>query len=172
MDKCVSGAQLCPTLCDPKDCSLPGSCCPWNYPGKNTGVSCHFLLQGIFPSQGLKPGLQHCREILNQLSHQGRPLSWLNMTSNKMQRCPADPSLTMCPSWLSTCWPCQPRVTLGTPLDTLLGTTEHCYTDPTASHRSLHKFLMHPPISMARHSWLLRSPRKVWLACANVSSGW
>ena len=36
--------QLCPTLCDPIDGSSPGSC-PWNSPGKNTGVGCHFLLQ-------------------------------------------------------------------------------------------------------------------------------
>ena len=34
------------------NCSLPGSSCPWNFPGKNTGVSCHFLLQGIFQIQG------------------------------------------------------------------------------------------------------------------------
>ena len=31
--------------------------CPWNFPGKNTGVACHFLLQGIFPTQGSNPGL-------------------------------------------------------------------------------------------------------------------
>ena len=31
--------------------------CPWNFPGKNTGVGCHFLLQGIFPSQGTNPSL-------------------------------------------------------------------------------------------------------------------
>ena len=31
--------------------------CPWGFPGKNTGVGCHFLLQGIFPTQGLNPGL-------------------------------------------------------------------------------------------------------------------
>ena len=36
--------------------------CPWNFPGKNTGVGCHFLLQGIFPTQGLNPGLLHCRQ--------------------------------------------------------------------------------------------------------------
>ena len=35
------------------DCSPPGSLpCPWNSPGKYTGVGCHFLLQGIFPTQG------------------------------------------------------------------------------------------------------------------------
>ena len=38
--------------------------CPWDFLGKNTGVSCHFLLQGIFPTQGLKPWLLHCRWIL------------------------------------------------------------------------------------------------------------
>ena len=43
--------------------------CPWDSPGKNTGVGCHALLQGIFPTQGL--GLLHCRQILYCLSHQG-----------------------------------------------------------------------------------------------------
>ena len=38
--------------------------CPWNSPGKNPGMSGHSLLQGIFPSQGLNPGLLHCRQIL------------------------------------------------------------------------------------------------------------
>ena len=38
--------------------------CPWNFPGKNTGVSCHFLLQGIFPTQGSNPLLLNCRQIL------------------------------------------------------------------------------------------------------------
>ena len=40
---------------------------------KTIGVGCHFLLQGIFPIQGLNPGLQHCRQILYHLSHQGSP---------------------------------------------------------------------------------------------------
>ena len=46
---------------------------PWNSPGQNTGVGSHSLLQGIFPTQGLNPGLPHCKGILYQLSHQG---SW------------------------------------------------------------------------------------------------
>ena len=37
--------QSCPTLCDPIDGSPPGSPHPWDSPGKNTGVGCHFLLQ-------------------------------------------------------------------------------------------------------------------------------
>ena len=41
-----------------------------NSPGKNTGVGCHFLLQGIFPTQGSIPGLPHCKQMLYPLSHQ------------------------------------------------------------------------------------------------------
>ena len=52
---------------------------PWNSPGQNTGVCSHSLLQGIFPTQGLDPGLLHCRRILYQHSHQGSPriLEWV-----------------------------------------------------------------------------------------------
>ena len=46
--------------------------CPWNSPGKNTGMCSHSFLQGIFPTQGLNQGLLHCRQILCYLSHQGR----------------------------------------------------------------------------------------------------
>ena len=42
----------CLTFCDPMDCSLPSFLCPWDFPGKNTGVGCHALRQGIFPTQG------------------------------------------------------------------------------------------------------------------------
>ena len=44
--------QSCPTLCNPMDCGPPGSC-PWDTPGKNTGVGCLALFQGIFPTQRL-----------------------------------------------------------------------------------------------------------------------
>ena len=44
-------AQSCPSLCDPMDCSPPGSSVHGDSPGKNTGVYCHALLQGIFPTQ-------------------------------------------------------------------------------------------------------------------------
>ena len=47
--------------------------CPRDSPGKNTGVGCHALLWGIFPTQGSNPGLPHCRQILYCLSHQGSP---------------------------------------------------------------------------------------------------
>ena len=61
-------SQLCPTLCNPIDYTVHG-----NSPGQNTGVGCHALLQGIFPTERLNPGLPHCRSIFHQLSHQGSP---------------------------------------------------------------------------------------------------
>ena len=60
--------------------------CPWDSPDKNTGVGCHALLQGIFPTQGSNPGLPHCRWILYHLSHQGRRRLWLQPFSLQMMR--------------------------------------------------------------------------------------
>ena len=48
-------AQLCLTLCDPMDCSMPGSSVHGDSPGKNTGVDCHTLLQGNLPNPGTEP---------------------------------------------------------------------------------------------------------------------
>ena len=56
--------------------------CPWNSPSKNTGVGCHSLLQWIFPTQGLNPGLQHCRQILYLLSQQGNLFLLLHAFKN------------------------------------------------------------------------------------------
>ena len=52
---------------------------PWNSPGQNTGVGNLSLLQGIFPTQELNPGLLNCRRILYQLNHKGSPriLEWI-----------------------------------------------------------------------------------------------
>ena len=52
-----SVSQLCPAFCNPVDCSPPGSSVHGDSPGKNTGVGCHFLLQGIIPTQDLDPCL-------------------------------------------------------------------------------------------------------------------
>ena len=68
-------AHSCPAICDPMNCSLPGSSVHGDSPGKNTGSGFHALLQVIFPSQGLNLGLPHCRQILYHLSHQGSPAS-------------------------------------------------------------------------------------------------
>ena len=97
--------QSFPTLCNPKECSPPGFFVheisqagileneseshsvvsdslqphglysPWNSLDQNTGVGNFSFLQGSFPTQGLNPGLPHCRWILYQLSHKGSP--WL-----------------------------------------------------------------------------------------------
>ena len=46
---------------------------PWDSLGQNTGVGCHSLPQGIFPTQGSNPGLPYGKWILYHLSHQGSP---------------------------------------------------------------------------------------------------
>ena len=84
-------AQLCLTLCDPMDCSPPGSCVHGDPPGKNTGVGCHFLLQGIFPTQGQNPGLLHCRWIFYHLSHQ-RSTRLLKFVAYPFSRGPGKPN--------------------------------------------------------------------------------
>ena len=70
-------SESCPVMSD----SLwpHGLYSPWNSLGQNTGVGSLSLLQGIFPTQGLNPGLLPCRQILYQLSHQGSPrrLEWV-----------------------------------------------------------------------------------------------
>ena len=73
---CVCACSIM-TLCDSRACSPPSSSDPWNSPGKNTGVGCHSLFQGIFLTQGLNPGLLHCRQLLYHLSHQGSSYVWL-----------------------------------------------------------------------------------------------
>ena len=61
------------------DSLQPHGLSPWNSPGQITGVGILSLLQGIFPTQGLNPGLLHCRRIPYQLSHQESPriLEWV-----------------------------------------------------------------------------------------------
>ena len=65
--------QLCLTFCDSMDCSPSDSSVHGDSSGKNTGVGCCALLQGIFPTQGSNPGLLHCKWILYHLSHQESP---------------------------------------------------------------------------------------------------
>ena len=63
-------------LCDPHGLQPARFLCPWNIPGKNAGVGCHGLLQGIFPTQGLNPCLLHhlhWQADSLPLSHLGSP---------------------------------------------------------------------------------------------------
>ena len=55
--------KLCPTLLRPRVLQPARFPCPWDFPD-NTGIGCHFLLQGIFPTQGLNPSLLHHRWVL------------------------------------------------------------------------------------------------------------
>ena len=76
---CALVAQLCPTLCDPMNCSL---LCPWDFPGKNTGMGCHFLLQGIFLTQRSNP----CLLCLLHLQMGSLPLAKLHARDPKLIR--------------------------------------------------------------------------------------
>ena len=96
----VCASQLCLTLCDPMDTRLLH---PWDFLGKSTRVGCHFLLQGIFLTQGSNPGLPHCRQTLYHLSHQGSPKACeILTTQNKklLQNVTRDSSYNIphCPS--------------------------------------------------------------------------
>ena len=82
---CALVTQSCPALCDPMDCSLPGSSVHGDSPDKNTGLGCHGLLQGILPTHGLNPGLLHCRQILYQLSNKGIPKNVLSVQFSSLQ---------------------------------------------------------------------------------------
>ena len=74
LSRSVVSDSLYPMDCRPPDSSVHGDSL-----GKNTGAGCHALLQGIFPTQGLNPGLPHCRWILYHLSHQGSPCVCANI---------------------------------------------------------------------------------------------
>ena len=82
MHLCCLVAKLCWTLSwhhGPQPTKL---LCPWDSPGKNTGVGSHSLLQGIFLTQGLNRGLLYCRQILYCLSHKGSILRWLIISAS------------------------------------------------------------------------------------------
>ena len=55
LSSCCLFAKLCPTLLATHGLYPGGLLWPWDFPGKKTGVGCHFLLQGIFLNQGLNP---------------------------------------------------------------------------------------------------------------------
>ena len=84
-------AQSCSTLCDSMTVAHQDPLSMGFFSGKNTGVGCHFFLQGIFPTQGSNSGLLHCRWILYLLSQQRSPARTL--TRNKRSRvfCTANP---------------------------------------------------------------------------------
>ena len=58
--------------------------CPLDYPGKNTGVGCHYLLQGVFLTQESNPGFLQCKQILHHLSYQGVEIEWWKTDSDSL----------------------------------------------------------------------------------------
>ena len=89
---CYLVTKLYPTVCDPMGCSLIGSSVHGisqmrilAFPGENTGVGCHFLVQGIFPTQGSNPHLLNWQEESLLLSHEGSPKNriqnWISVWS-------------------------------------------------------------------------------------------
>ena len=67
--------ESCLTLCNPMDCSPPGSICPRDSPGKNAVMGCHALLQGGLPDPGIEPTSSALQADSSPLS-QGRPYKW------------------------------------------------------------------------------------------------
>ena len=69
---CAQSLQSFLTLCDPRDCIACQAPLSMGFSGKNTGVGCQALLQGIFPTQGSNPCLLcllHCRWNLYSVNH-------------------------------------------------------------------------------------------------------
>ena len=73
MCTCCLVAKLCPTLFGPHGLYPTRLLRPWDFPGENTGVGCHFLLQGIFLTQKSNPRLLHWLVDSLPLSHKGIP---------------------------------------------------------------------------------------------------
>ena len=72
-----------PILCNPMDLYPTRLFCPWDFLGKNTVVACHFLLQGIFPTQGLNPHLLCLlpwQASSLPLAPPGKSLNWIDFT--------------------------------------------------------------------------------------------
>ena len=79
--------QSCQTLCDPMGCSPPGSSVHGISQGRNTGVGCHFILQGMFLTQGLNPHLHWQADSLplappGKLGAKENGLKWLQMSNS------------------------------------------------------------------------------------------
>ena len=98
--------QSCPTLCDSIDGSPPGSPCPWDSPGKNTGVGCHFLLQ-CMKVKSESEATQLCPTLSNPMDcslpgasihgiFQARVLEWVAMSFSRGSFQPRDQTCVSC----------------------------------------------------------------------------
>ena len=96
-----SVVQSCLTLCDPIDCS-PQHLRPWDSPAENTGVGCHSLLRGLFPTQGLNLGLPHCRQDLYRSASGVNLGCVLNAPLNSLPVAGPAPSASLQRPWLTS----------------------------------------------------------------------
>ena len=82
---CCLVTKLCPTLLLPHGLQPASLLCSWDFPGKNTGVSCHFLLQELFLTWGSNPLLLHWQAgFFLPLSHQGALMEWITSPQRSM----------------------------------------------------------------------------------------
>ena len=81
----VLATQSCLTLCDPMDCSLPGSSVRGILQASILQWVSHSLLLRIFPTQGSNPSLLHCKQILHHLNHQGSTFFFLCLLVNRVK---------------------------------------------------------------------------------------
>ena len=80
---CYFVAKLYVILLRPQGLQLTRILCPWDFPGKNIGVCCHFLLQGIFLTQKLKSQFLHWQADYLPLTHQGSPVEYYSVIKMK-----------------------------------------------------------------------------------------
>ena len=96
--ECCLFSQLYPILCDPMDCSPPGSAVHGDSPGKNSRVGLPWPPPRDLPNQGSNPRLPHCRQIVYHLSHQGSPwiLEWVAYPFSRGFSWPRNPISVSC----------------------------------------------------------------------------
>ena len=83
---CYFVAKLYPILLRPQGLQLTRILCPWDFPGKNTGVCCHLLLQGLFLTQRLNPWLLHWQADFFTIDPPGQP-SGILLSHENEQNC-------------------------------------------------------------------------------------
>ena len=79
--------KFCPTILQPHELQ-PVRLCPWDFPGKNAEVGCHFFFQGIFPIQGLKLSLPHLAGGFFTTEPPGEPILAYAAATKLLQSCP------------------------------------------------------------------------------------
>ena len=145
--------QSCLTLCDPMDCSLPGSSVHGDSPGKNTRVGCHFFLQGIYPTQESNPGLPHCRQILYHLSHLRVVICIVNLQEGDLICMASESPLTMESFLYEICY-------LTSVFCGIL--FEQCCTSREIRHITLQNYMVTTEDSFrVRHLWIV-----FWIYCS------